>query len=83
MDSDRQQARQSWIPVEVERPDDQLVVAVVCRQSDNGIQRMTGFHDKGRWMILGNYPDLRCVEVSHWCKLPDEIPPYRCGDPIG
>jgi len=75
-------SEQSWIPVEQERPDAPDTVAVICRQTDKGLLRLTGFYNQGRWTVIGNRPELNLVEVTHWSFLPDEIPPFAHGDPL-
>lgn len=75
-------SEQSWIPIEQGRPDAPDTVAVICRQTGNGLLRLTGFYDQGTWTVIGNRPELNLVEVTHWSFLPDEIPPFAHGDPL-
>ena len=72
-----------WIPVERERPSSPDIVAVVCRDTRNGIHRLTGFYQNGKWGVVGQKSEWTLIEITHWCALPENISASRVGDPIG
>jgi hypothetical protein len=74
---------QEWIPVERERPASPDTVAIVCRDIRNGIHRLTGFYQDGKWGVIGQKSEWKLAEITHWYALSDTIPAFRVGDPIG
>lgn len=75
-------SEERWVAVEQDRPTIPDTVAIICRQRDGGLLRMTGYFNEGRWGIIGNRDDLNIIEVTHWYYLPDSIPDFRRGDPV-
>ncbi len=72
----------SWIRVEDKKPDTPDTVAVACVDAKNNVLRLTGYWQQGGWHIVAAPKEFQVVSVSHWCPLPEYLPPFKKADPV-
>jgi hypothetical protein len=70
-----------WIAVEQQRPRTQVEVALKGRTNGGGVRTAVGWLSEDKsWVLTAEPKQDSLLEITHWCELPDTVPPYAKGD---
>jgi hypothetical protein len=72
-----------WMAVDQQRPKTKVEMALKGRTHGGGIRTAVGWlSEDGRWVLTAEPKQDSLLEITHWCELPDTIPPFAKGDPV-